>query len=228
MQKKKKKLRLFFVIAAALIAGAIAMVLIIGAVITGSTRAYTTGIDDIASLPEANCILVLGSRIYSDTSLSAVLQDRVDYAIALYEAGKADRLLFSGDHGQTEYDEVNAMMNYAVSQGVPEEAIFLDHAGFSTYETMVRARDVFCVKSAIIVTQQFHLPRAVYLAQKLGIDAYGVNSDPRRYLYATRDELRESLARVKDFFYVNVFLPKPTYLGEPIPITGDSSLTHDK
>ena len=227
-KKKRKWIKALIIAAAALFIAAAALILIVGAVITGSTDAYITGIDDIDSLPEADCIIVLGSRVYSDTSLSVVLRDRVDYGIALYEAGKADRLLFSGDHGQTEYDEVNAMMNYAVSCGVPEEDIFLDHAGFSTYETMVRAKEVFCTESAIIVTQQFHLPRAVYLARKLGLDAYGVNSNPRQYAKATRDALRESLARVKDFFYVNVFLPEPTYLGEPIPITGDSSLTHDK
>jgi vancomycin permeability regulator SanA len=197
-------------------------------IVIGSADTYISRADDIDSLSHAECVLVPGAKVYSDTALSPVLKDRVDGAIAIYQAGKADRLLFSGDHGQTEYDEVNAMMAYAISQGVPQEDIFLDHAGFSTYETMVRARDVFCVKSVIIVTQKFHLSRAVYLARRLGLDACGVNSDPRRYINATRDALREGLARVKDFFYINVLKPEPTYLGEPIPITGDSSLTHDK
>lgn len=203
------------------------VVLAVNLMVTGRASAYISNADDIDSLEHVECVLVPGARVYSDASLSLILKDRVDCAIAIYQAGKADRLLFSGDHGQEDYDEVNAMMAYAVSQGVPQEDIFLDHAGFSTYETMVRARDVFCVKSVIIVTQKFHLSRAVYLARRLGLDACGVNSDPRQYQDAVRDTLREFLARVKDFFYVNVFVPEPTYLGEPIPITGDSSLTHD-
>ena len=185
-------------------------------------------IESIEHLEKAQCVLVLGSRVYSDETLSPVLQDRVDYAIEIYKAGKAERLLFSGDHGRNDYDEVNAMMNYAVSKGVPKEDIFLDHAGFSTYESLYRARDVFCVSKVIIVTQKFHIYRAVYLAEHLGLDAEGVNSDPRKYLYAGYDSLRESFARVKDFIYVNLLKPLPKYLGEEIPITGDSSLTHDK
>ncbi|MGE5495171.1 MAG: vancomycin high temperature exclusion protein [Burkholderiales bacterium] len=110
---------------------------------------------------------------------------------------------------------------------MPKEDIFLDHAGFSTYESIYRARDVFCVKSCIIVTQKFHVSRAVYIARALGLDAVGVNSDPRAYSNATRDALRESLARVKGFFSV-ILLPEPKYLGEAIPIFGDSGLTHDK
>ena len=225
IKKILKRILFWGCIAAAALAIA---VLAINLIVIGRANAYISDVDDIGSLDHAECVLVPGARIYGDTSLSPILKDRVDCAIAIYQAGKADRLLFSGDHGQNNYDEVNAMMAYAVLKGVPEEDIFLDHAGFSTYETMVRARDVFCVDSMIIVTQKFHLSRAVYLARRLGLDACGVNSDPRQYQNAAHDALRESLARVKDFFYVNVFMPKPTYLGEPIPITGDSSLTHDK
>ena len=185
-------------------------------------------IENIDELETAQCVLVPGSRVFSDERLSAVLQDRVDYAIEIYKAGKAERLLFSGDHGRTEYDEVNAMLNYAVSKGVPQEDIFLDHAGFSTYESLYRARDVFCVSDVIIVTQKFHIYRAVFIAQQLGLETQGVNSDPRRYLYADYDSLRESFARVKDLIYVNILKPKPKYLGDEIPITGNSSLTHDK
>ena len=185
-------------------------------------------IENIDELETAQCVLVPGSRVFSDERLSAVLQDRVDYAIEIYKAGKAERLLFSGDHGKTEYDEVNAMLNYAVSKGVPQEDIFLDHAGFSTYESLYRARDVFCVSDVIIVTQKFHIYRAVFIAQQLGLETQGVNSDPRRYLYADYDSLRESFARVKDLIYVNILKPEPKYLGDEIPITGNSSLTHDK
>ena len=196
--------------------------------IIGRSMEHVYDISESNELEKAQCVLVLGAHVYSEERLSAVLQDRVDYAIELYEQGKADKLLFSGDHGRTEYDEVNAMLNYAVSKGVPQEDIFLDHAGFSTYESMYRARDVFCVTDVIVVTQSFHIFRAVYIARKLGLNAVGVFSDPRNYLYDDYNDLRESLARVKDFFYVNLLRPEPAYLGEQIPITGDSELTHDK
>ena len=115
-----------------------------------------------------------------------------------------------------------------MAQGVPKEDILLDHAGFSTYESVYRARDVFRVSSVIIVTQEFHISRAVYVARQLGLEARGVNSNPRRYGNETKDALRECLARVKDFIYVNVLLPQPKYLGDAIPITGSSMATHDK
>ena len=189
---------------------------------------YTYAIEDVDELPEADCVLVLGALVFDDEQLSGVLQDRMDTAIAIYEAGKADVLLLSGDHGQTDYDEVNAMMDYAMFRGVPKEDIFLDHAGFSTYESMYRARDVFCVESIIIVTQQVNLDRAIYDARKLGLAAVGVNSDKHVYGNEEQQALREMLARMKDYFYVNVFLPEPTYLGDAIPIWGSSALTHDR
>lgn len=227
-QKKRKIVIRLLIIFGAAAAALIAAFIIINAIVVGEADAYVYGIDELDSIEKADCVLVLGALVYSEDRLSLVLRDRVDYAIEIYNAGKADKLLFSGDHGQTDYDEVNAMMDYAISKGVPKEDIFLDHAGFSTYESMYRARDVFCVKSVIIVTQKFHVSRAVYIARALGLDAVGVNSDPRVYTKAAFDAIRESLARVKDFFSVNVFLPEPKYLGDAIPIFGDSGETHDK
>ncbi|MDD5018183.1 MAG: ElyC/SanA/YdcF family protein [Eubacteriales bacterium] len=226
--KKKRRLIILGIIAAALFVIALFAYFMINSIVINDTDQYIYDIGSIDSLEKADCVLVPGALVYDDESLSLILKDRVDYAIAIYEAGKAGKLLFSGDHGQTDYDEVNAMMDYAIAQGVPEEDIFLDHAGFSTYESLYRARDIFCVSDVIIVTQAFHLPRAVYVARALGLDAAGVNSDPREYANATYDAVRESLARVKDFFYVNVFLPEPTYLGDTIPIYGSSDETHDK
>ncbi len=225
---RKKKVLLISIIAGGLIIIVLAAFFIINAHVKAYAGKYIFDIEDIADLPKADCVLVPGAKVYGDESLSPVLQDRVDYAIAVYEAEKADKILFSGDHGQTEYGEVNSMMEYARSKGVPEQDIFLDHAGFSTYESVYRARDIFQASDIIIVTQKFHLPRAVYIARKLGLNAYGVNSDPRRYANEKNDAFRESFARVKDFFYVNIFLPEPKYLGEAIPITGDSSKTHDR
>ena len=225
---KKRKLATAALVFVSMIIAAAAFILVINAAVINAAAPYVLGIENIGSADEADCILVPGAMVYSDEKLSSVLKDRVDYAIELYEAGKASRLLFSGDHGQTDYDEVNAMMDYAVAQGVPKEDIFLDHAGFSTYESVYRARDVFRVSRVIIVTQEFHISRAVYVARQLGLEARGVNSNPRRYGNETKDALRECLARVKDFIYVNVLLPQPKYLGDAIPITGSSMATHDK
>lgn len=217
---KKKYLRLSLIFVMALFLMVAIVFVIINAVVVGSVGSAVFDISDIDEIQSAQCVLVLGAKVYSNERLSPILTDRVDYAIAIYNAGKADKILFSGDHGQTEYDEVNAMMTYAISKGVPKQDIFLDHAGFSTYESLVRAKEVFCVTNVIIVTQKFHISRAVYIAKKLGLNAVGVNSDPRKYMNANYDAFRESLARVKDFIFVNVTRPNPTYLGDKIPIDG--------
>jgi vancomycin permeability regulator SanA len=156
-----------------------------------------------------------------------MLQDRVNIAVQLVNKGVSDRILMSGDHGKVEYDEVNSMMQYSIDKGMDENKVFLDHAGFSTYESMYRARDVFACKKIVIVTQGFHLYRAVYDARALGLEAYGVASDSRDYGDQDPLYLREDLARCKDFIYC-IFQPEPTYLGSCIPIYGDSSATKDK
>ncbi|WP_325176680.1 SanA/YdcF family protein [Paenibacillus alkalitolerans] len=177
--------------------------------------------------PEAEAILILGARVYSESHVSPMLNDRLEGGLELYQAGKAPKIIVSGDHGTVEYDEVNAMKGFLEERGVPPEDIFMDHAGFSTYESVYRARDIFGAKKIIIVTQGYHLKRAVYVARVLGIDAYGVASDPRSYYGAEKYEAREKLARVKDFLFVHVTKPKPTYLGQQFPITGDGRATHD-
>lgn len=171
-----------------------------------------------------DCIIVPGARVYEDGTLCTELQDRMDTAIGLYEAGVSERLLLSGDHGTAGYDEVSAMKAYAMEKGVPEKDIFLDHAGFSTYETMYRAAVVFGAKSSVVVTQGFHLHRAVYLANKMDMDAYGVKADRCAYPRIGYYEVREALARVKDVAFA-MFRPCPTYLGEPISLRGDGRIT---
>ncbi|MDD4699506.1 MAG: ElyC/SanA/YdcF family protein, partial [Oscillospiraceae bacterium] len=174
----------------------------------------------------ADCILVLGARVYESGTLSPMLQDRLTQGIELYNGGASDRLLVSGDHGSDGYDEVNAMKQFAIDAGIASENVFMDHAGFSTYESLYRARDIFEVKKIIIVTQNYHLYRALYIAKKLGLDAYGVASDPQKYGGQTKREIREIVARVKDFFFV-IVKPKPTYLGETIPVDTNGDLTND-
>ncbi|MBQ7014715.1 MAG: YdcF family protein [Clostridia bacterium] len=180
---------------------------------------------DEASKLEADCILVLGSGIKLDGTPGKVLTDRLDKSLALYENGAAPKLLMSGDHGRTNYDEVNAMKNYAMERGVPSEDVFMDHAGFSTYESMYRAAAIFEVEKTVIVTQKYHLYRSIYNALSMGIDAYGVASDLESYKGSFSREIREFLAIAKDFVYC-IFQPKPTYLGEVIPVSGNGDLTN--
>ena len=169
---------------------------------------------------QADCILVLGCGVKSDGTPSSMLEDRLQIAVSLYRAGAAPKILMSGDHGSIYYDEVHTMKDYAMAEGVPEEDIFLDHAGFSTYESMYRASAIFEVKSAIVVTQKYHLYRALYAAEKMGIRACGMSADLRKYAGQTMREIREVFARDKDFFQL-IFRPEPSYLGETIPVSGD-------
>jgi SanA protein len=178
--------------------------------------------------PKADAILVLGALVKADGLPSDMLHDRLQVALNLYNQQVSDKLLLSGDHGTKQYDEVNAMRAFMEQNQVKTENVFMDHAGFSTYESMYRARDVFKVKKVIIVTQDYHLKRAVYVARKMGLDAYGVASDLNNYRGIERFKAREVAARNKDFLYANILKPKPTYLGDAIPISGDGRLTHDK
>lgn len=186
---------------------------------------YFIDIDEI-SKEKFDCVLVLGAGVRGD-SPSPMLKERLSKGIEVYKTGCTDRILMSGDHGRTEYDEVNVMKTYAIENGAVADEVFMDHAGFSTYETMYRARDIFEVKKVIIVTQKYHLYRAVYNARKLGLDAYGIPADGM-YNYAlpvrTYNNTREALARVKDFFWC-IAKPEPTYLGEAIPISSSGVLT---
>ncbi len=182
-----------------------------------------------ADVPEADTVLVLGAYVYPNGTLSTMLKDRVTAGYELYRLGKAPKIIVSGDHGRKDYDEVNTMKDYLKSKGVPGQDIFMDHAGFSTYESLYRARDIFQAKKVIIVTQKYHLMRAVFIARELGLEAYGVASDMHDYgqvmvIY----EGREMMARNKDFWLAKVIKPQPTFLGEVIPVFGDGGATDDK
>lgn len=169
-----------------------------------------------------DCILILGCKVEGNAP-SMMLRDRLTTGIELFENGASKKLLMSGDHGREIYDEVGVMKAFAEEKGVPSEDIFEDHAGFSTYESMYRARDIFKAKKILIVTQEYHLYRAIYVARALGLDAYGVACKPAfSYGGQTYRDIREIFARNKDFVF-SVFKPKPTYLGEPIPISGNGN-----
>lgn len=220
----KKTLKLIAIIALiCIIVGTIA-VMAIDAYVKNSVK---DSIIDAKHIKEKyDCILVLGCGVYSDGTPSPMLEDRLRKAIDLYKSGVARKIIMSGDHGQKEYDEVNTMRKYALSKGVPGDDIFMDHAGFSTYESMYRARDIFKVKSMIAVSQEYHLYRAVYIAKKFGINTIGVGADYRRYLGQTMRDIRETAARCKDFFKC-IFKPYPTFRGEPIPVSGSGKLSWD-
>ena len=174
-----------------------------------------------------DCILVLGAGLMPDGSPSLMLRERIDTGIRLYEAGAAPKLLMSGDHGREDHDEVNAMKDAALAAGVPSEDVFMDHAGFNTYDSMYRAGAIFGAKRVLIVTQAYHLPRALYIAARLGLEAAGVSCDTCRYPGQTYRDIREILARDKDFFQC-ILRPKPTFLGEAIPLSGSGDATNDR
>ncbi len=229
MEKKrgsKKKIRMLFAIGAVLLLLAALPFALSGFVVL---RTQGRIIDaETAAGGGYDCILVLGAGVWGEGEAaypSHMLEDRLKTALSLYDAGASEKLLMSGDHGRAEYDEVNVMKNYAMACGVASNNVFMDHAGFSTYESMYRARDVFKAQKVLIVTQEYHLYRAVYVANALGLDAYGVSADLRPYAGQRYYNLREVLARCKDLC-MTVFQPEPTYLGETIPVSGDGDLTN--
>ncbi len=185
-------------------------------------------IEDIEKLElqDIDCILILGAGIWNNKP-SPMLKDRLLMGLDLYEKDVASKIIVSGDHGKEDYDEVNVMKNYLVENKVPSENVFMDHAGFSTYDSIYRAKEIFKAKNVVIVTQKYHLYRALYIAKSLGLNAYGVSADARNYTGATYRELREVLARDKDFIKC-LFKVSPTYLGEEIPVSGNGNLTNDK
>lgn len=183
-------------------------------------------ISDIMEVPGSYTALVPGAMVYGNGKPSPVLRDRLKSAIELYNKGIVKNILVSGDHGKKYYDEVNGMKKYLLKQGVDSLDLFLDHAGFNTYNTIVRAKKIFNVENVIITTQKYHLPRALYIARKKRINAYGYISDKRKYPLMKYYKRREYLARIKSFFEVKFFI-RPKFLGKQIPITGNSKLSWD-
>ncbi|CDF11603.1 putative SanA protein [Mycoplasma sp. CAG:776] len=190
-----------------------------------STSKQIISEEDYIDLEDIDCILVLGAAIWGDKP-SPMLEDRLLTAISLYEQ-KPTKIIMSGDHGEESYDEVNTMKEYAIEAGIPSEDIFMDHAGFSTYDSIVRAKEIFGAEKIIIVTQKYHLYRALYIANSFDLEAYGIEAVPNDYNGAMSRELREILARDKDFIKC-LFKPEPTYLGEEIPVSGNGDITNDQ
>jgi SanA protein len=179
-----------------------------------SSRVYN--IEDVPSRPVA---IVFGAGLWRDGTPTTVLRDRISTAAELYFSGKVEKILMSGDNRFLDYNEPGAMKAYALSLGVPEAAIVLDYAGRRTYDTCYRAKAIFGLQKVILVTQRFHLPRALYTCNGLGLESIGVPADQREYRRASvlYWNLRELPATLTALLQVNIFRPEPV-LGQPEPI----------
>ncbi|HYG95755.1 MAG TPA: ElyC/SanA/YdcF family protein [Solirubrobacterales bacterium] len=173
--------------------------------------------DEVAEVPRTEVAIVPGALVEPDGDMSAMLAARVEQASRLWHAGKVEKILVSGDHGSWKYDEPDTMRKALVRDGVAPQDIFEDHAGFDTWATMVRARSIFGVREAVVVTQGFHMPRALYLADQAGVDATGLTADLQPWGYQGRkSSVREVLSRVKAV--ADVALDTPALAGPKIPI----------
>jgi SanA protein len=202
----------------AAIGGPLAIVLLVvgsNAYILLSEQGKAT--EDLSAVPAAEVAIVPGALVQTNGKMSGMLRDRVRQASRLWHAGKVDKVLVSGDHHTWVYDEPDTMRKALVEEGVPPKDVFEDHAGFDTWATMVRARSIFGVRDAVVVTQGFHMPRALFLAGAAGIDASGFTADQHHWGYqGKRSEVREVLSRVKAVF--DVTLDTAAMAGPSIPI----------
>lgn len=178
---------------------------------------YGRSIYTVEDVPVDKVAIVFGAAVYGNGRLSPILRDRMDTAVQLYKDGTVQNIIVSGDNQFVDYDEPTAMMEYAIAQGVAPEDVQPDFAGRRTYDTCYRAREIFQLESAILVTQQFHLPRALFTCQRLGIEVVGVASDPQPYRDARWYEIRETVATAVALWDVIRQQPAPI-LGDPIPI----------
>ena len=229
IKSKENKLKKYVSLALIIIVILAQIPILINAYVYEYANRYVLTVEETKNY-NVDCILVLGAGVRNGTP-THILQERIFKSAEVFETGCTDRILMSGDHGRKDYDEVNAMKSFAIDNtNVVATNILMDHAGFSTYESMYRAKEIFEAKSIIIVTQEYHLYRAIYDARKLGLEAYGVAADGY-YNFAITKQLyndsREFLARVKDFLWC-IIKPEPTYLGEVIPITSPGEATDDK
>lgn len=217
--------RVFIVCVLACVIG-VAALFGVDAYVKGTVKSNIITSDQVMLLDDIDCVIVLGCGVWSDGRPSHMLEDRLKMGMELYEKGAVPKIIMSGDHGRTNYNEVKVMKKYAVDGGVPSQDVFMDHAGFSTYDSVYRAKEVFCADKVIIVTQGYHLYRALYIAQSLGVEAYGVAADQRTYNGQILRDAREVLARAKDFAKC-IFKPKSTYCGDAIPVDGNGDVTND-
>ena len=174
---------------------------------------------------DIECILILGAGVWGNKP-SYMLEDRLLEGVNLYNRKIAPKIIVSGNHRDEQYNEVKVMKDFLIAKGIPSKDIFMDHAGFSTYDSFYRAKYIFKVKKLVVVTQKYHLYRSLYIAKKLKLEAYGVKADRRRYRKEIYRQLREILARNKEFFKC-MLKPKSKVLGKQISIKGNGNITND-
>lgn len=203
----------------------IIIILLINTYVIFTTKSEIKNIEELKK-EDIDCIIVLGAGIRGNNP-SPMLEDRLLTSVELYRENISNKIIVSGDHGQVNYDEVNVMKNYLIEQNIPSEYIFMDHAGFSTYDSIYRAKEIFKAKKVIIITQKYHLYRALYIAKELELEAYGVTANKREYQFQIKRDIREIAARVKDFIKC-ILKPESKYLGEAIPVYGNGDSTNDK
>ncbi len=220
-----KNIKYLFILIILIITIILIFIIFINFYVINSTKNNILEKEKISEKENFDCILILGAGIWGNNP-SPMLEDRLIQGISLYKERIAPKIIMSGDHGKEEYNEVQVMKDYAIKEGVPSEDIFMDHAGFSSYDSIYRAKEIFGAKKILIITQQYHLYRALHIAKKLELEAYGVASNLREYPNQLFREIREIFARNKDFVKC-YFKPEPTFLGEKIPITENGDITND-
>lgn len=219
--KRKYKAVIFVVLGIVLLIGIAAVSLSVYMVKATEKNIFTA--DTFENDKKADCILILGAGVKDDKP-KPMLRDRLLTGIELYKSGAAEKIIMSGDHGRADYDEVNVMRAFALEQGVSAEDIFLDHAGFSTYDSVYRAKNIFGAENIIIVSQKYHLYRALYISEKLDVKAAGVSANLNTYGGQLKRDIREIIARDKDFFKC-IVKPEAEIMGDKIPLDGDGSIT---
>ncbi len=227
MSKFKKFCKAIAVILVIIMLAVIVLTVGINTLVWLSSKDRILDEEEAVNLENVDCIIVLGASVKHGDTPSLMLSDRLDKAIELYKAGAAPKIIMSGDHGSKYYNEVQVMKDYAIKAGVPSEDIFMDHAGFSTYDTMYRAKEIFGAKKVLIVTQKYHLYRSIYVAKKLGMDASGVAAEEIRYHGQTKRDFREIVAVDKDFIW-SLFKFKPKFLGDKISLDQSGDVTNDQ
>lgn len=221
----RKKKRLMIGVLCAL------LVLVLGVAALWGINAYVerVGAQDLIApenIEQADAVIILGAAVYNGRP-SATLVRRLEKGLEVYRKSPVPKIIVSGDNGTQHYNEVDVMRNYLTERGVPAEDIFMDHAGFNTYDSMVRAKEVFQVKRAVIVTQHQHLLRSLYIARRVGLSACGVDVGGYNEIEMRQQFWREALARVKAVLQCEITKPKPKYLGDPIPVSGSGLATEE-
>jgi vancomycin permeability regulator SanA len=226
---KKLTLRIF-IVACTLAAAVILFLAISNLIILLSTKNQVLTLADLSEIEaydgSFDVIIVLGAAVREDGSPSAMLQDRLEVGAELYFAGFSDKILMSGDHMSKDYDEVSNMKKYAIEAGIDSQCIYLDHAGLSTYDSIWRLSNIYGAKKVLIVTQSYHLPRALYLAKAFGMEALGASADLRPYHNQIFRDVREIVARGKDVLFTMI-KPNASHVGDPISLDRDGDITNE-